>query len=412
LFRWFKDTRTTYNLAMAHLLDKKIHLKPAGVVSLGLVEAQLQKMFVAKAGVLALARRHHRLLRTPKVPRQQAVKSVIAVFKAHYTREKKRLAMQARYPHAIAFRSRPRFCPGLKAKRMYGSDSISIEKKSFHLLDDSTFGLYQRMKFGGRAVFNRLKTQAGMNALMPVQCDFKVHFRHGKFYLILPSRRPPKKRVPRSDQEPIAAIDPGVRVPFTVYSPTGSVAEVGTNSQRVLDKHIASIDSGRQRLRAVRYAVDLERVFDWPCRKTKRNQRRRLRRARKRRAGAEDKAKRVIRDFHYKTAHYLLQHFRTIVLPRTSSHNWRTNRLARTTKRRSMMLRHGMFAARLIQTASDYPGSRVVRCSEAYTSRQCGACGKINDQLGSSKVFTCAGCGAVADRDVHAARNILLRCLQ
>jgi len=357
-------------------------------------------------------RTHHRLLRTPKVPRQQAVKSVIAVFKAHYTREKKRLILKAKYPHALAFRSRPRFCPGLKAKRMYGSDSISIEKKSFRLLDDSTFGLYQRMKFGGRAVFNQLKTQAGMNALMPVQCDFKVHFRHGKFYLILPFRRPPKKRVPHIDQEPIAAIDPGVRVPFTVYSPTGSVAEVGTNSQRVLDKHIASIDSGRQRLRAVRYAVDLERVFDWPCRKTKRNQRRRLRRARKRRAGAEDKAKRVIRDFHYKTAHYLLQHFRTIVLPRTSSHNWRTNRLARTTKRRSMMLRHGMFAARLVQTASDYPGSRVVRCSEAYTSRQCGACGKINDQLGSSKVFTCAGCGAVADRDVHAARNILLRCLQ
>ena len=412
LFRWFKDTRKTYNLAMAHLLEKKIHLQPAGGVNLGLLEAQLQKMFVSKAGVLELTRRHHRLLRTPKVPRQQAVKSVIAVFKAHFTRENKRLAMQARYPHAAAFRRAPRFCPGLKARRMCASDSISIEKVSIRLLDDNTVGLFQRMKFGGRAVFSRLKTQAGMSALLPVQCDFKVHFRHGKFYLILPSRRPPKERVPRVDQEPIAAIDPGVRVPFTVYSPTGTVVEVGTNSQRVLDKHITSIDRGRQQLRAVRSAVDLERAFGGLCRKTKRNQRRRLRRARKRRAGAEDKAKRVVRDFHYKTAHYLLRHFRTIVLPRTSSHSWRTNSLARTTKRRSMMLRHGMFAARLVQTASDYPGSRVVRCSEAYTSRQCGACGKINDQLGSSKVFTCAGCGAIADRDVHAARNILLRCLQ
>jgi hypothetical protein len=44
-------------------------------------------------------------------------------------------------------------------------------------------------------------------------------------------------------------------------------------------------------------------------RKLKRNQRRRLRHARQKYHRAEDKAKRVIRDFHYKTAHYLLQRF-------------------------------------------------------------------------------------------------------
>ena len=63
------------------------------------------------------------------------------------------------------------------------------------------------------------------------------------------------------------------------------------------------------------------------------------------------------------------------------------------------------------QTSTDYAGSRVIRCSEAYTSKQCGACGELNDRLGSSKVFSCAACGATADRDVHAARNILLRCI-
>ena len=86
--------------------------------------------------------------------------------------------------------------------------------------------------------------------------------------------------------------------------------------------------------------------------------------------------------------------------------------MAAVTKQRSMMLRHGMFASRLIQTASDYEGIRIIRCSEAYTSKQCGACGELNDKLGGSKTFNCQQCGAVADRDVHAARNILLRCLQ
>ena len=38
------------------------------------------------------------------------------------------------------------------------------------------------------------------------------------------------------------------------------------------------------------------------------------------------------------------------------------------------------------------------------TSKQCGACGELNDKLGGSKTFNCQKCGAVADRDVHAAR--------
>jgi putative transposase len=239
-----------------------------------------------------------------------------------------------------------------------------------------------------------------------------VHFRHGKFYLVLPFRRPLKKRLALIDTKSIAAIDPGVRVPFTIYSPEGTVAEVGVNCTRVLDKHLQRIANGKETVRDVYAQVAVERECRFLDRKLRKKQRRRIRIASKKAQGAEDRAKRVIRDFHYKTAHYLLQRFKTIILPHTSSHRWRTNSLAAVTKRRSMMLRHGMFASRLIQTASDYEGIRIIRCSEAYTSKQCGACGELNDKLGGSKTFNCQECGAVADRDVHAARNILLRCLQ
>ena len=71
----------------------------------------------------------------------------------------------------------------------------------------------------------------------------------------------------------------------------------------------------------------------------------------------------------------------------------------------------GQFAQRLIETATWYPGSKIVRGSEAYTSKQCGRCGHLNDKLGGSEVFCCEECSATADRDVHAARNILLRFL-
>jgi hypothetical protein len=55
--------------------------------------------------------------------------------------------------------------------------------------------------------------------------------------------------------------------------------------------------------------------------------------------------------------------------------------------------------------------SKVLRGSEAYIPKQCGTCGVINDKLGGSRVFTCRSCGAIGDRDIHAAKNILLRFL-
>jgi hypothetical protein len=43
---------------------------------------------------------------------------------------------------------------------------------------------------------------------------------------------------------------------------------------------------------------------------------------------------------------------------------------------------------------------------------QCGKCGTLNETLGSSRTFGCGLCDAKGDRDVHTARNILLRFLK
>ena len=76
------------------------------------------------------------------------------------------------------------------------------------------------------------------------------------------------------------------------------------------------------------------------------------------------------------------------------------------------MLAFGQFGRRLVETATMYKNRTILRGSEAYTSKQCGACGSINDRLGSSITFVCPNCSSVADRDVHAARNILLRFME
>ncbi len=69
--------------------------------------------------------------------------------------------------------------------------------------------------------------------------------------------------------------------------------------------------------------------------------------------------------------------------------------------------------SQLLTKAREYPRCRVVLTQEPFTSKTCGACGWLHHKLGGAKEFRCgrAGCGAVFDRDLNGARNILLRYL-
>jgi transposase len=115
---------------------------------------------------------------------------------------------------------------------------------------------------------------------------------------------------------------------------------------------------------------------------------------------------------HYTVAHDLCRNNEQIALPFTSSHYWRRGKKLNTmVKRRSMMLAFGKFRQCLKETSTWYTSPSDAGGSEAYTSKQCGICGTLNDKLGGSEIFKCCSCGVMADRDVHAARNILMRFL-
>ena len=144
-------------------------------------------------------------------------------------------------------------------------------------------------------------------------------------------------------------------------------------------------------------------TFSRGDRRAKKHLRTKLWSTRKNYHRAERKAKNVIRNFHYNVAHDLLRRNRTIIYPTTSAHQWvRGKGLHRSVKRRAQMLAFGQFGRRLVETSTMYKNRTILRGSEAYTSKQCGACGSINDRLGSSITFVCPNCSSVADRDVHA----------
>ena len=136
-----------------------------------------------------------------------------------------------------------------------------------------------------------------------------------------------------------------------------------------------------------------------------------LYRTRKMYRNAEQKAQNVVKDIHYKASHFLCQSFDTILYPDFNAKAIAQGPLNKIVKRRLNMLSFYQFSQRLQQTATFYPNVTIKRGSEAYTSKQCGGCGVLNDKLGGKEVFDCNECGLRADRDMHAARNILLRHL-
>lgn len=119
---------------------------------------------------------------------------------------------------------------------------------------------------------------------------------------------------------------------------------------------------------------------------------------------------------HHKCAKWLCSNYDVIILPvfetqRMTSRKGKRRRLNSKTCRQMYTWSHYTFRQRLLYKATEYENTRVVLCTEEYTSKTCGLCGGLNHKLGGSKHFVCpnAACGARVDRDANGARNIYIK---
>jgi hypothetical protein len=404
---WFKDARWTYNCALGHVLQNKWHTTTS-TMTINEMESFLVRRFVSAAGL------HGRALlrtRTPKVIRQQAVKSLLASIKMIRTKRLKQ-------PQAVF---RPGFKEGLQ-------DSIRMESRSIRYLGPRTCSIFRNWtpvlpeKVIGCALGDGTRrTRSRQYVFRAISLgdeireddmhkDFSIHFKHGRFVLQLPRTVAVGTRQSVASPSRVVAIDPGIRRFATTYSPEGSATIYGDNTSQVLDRLSKRIDRTKT---TMDIALQKHQESKRQSRKKKRARRTRLRRSTRRYYSALLKATNVVKDFHYKVSHSLLARHDTIICPTTTSHKWRQGPSLRSiVKRRILLLSFGSFARRLVQCATMYKNKTIVRGSEAYTSKQCGRCGTLQDKLGSSLLFTCGQCALESDRDIHAARNILLRFIE
>lgn len=243
---------------------------------------------------------------------------------------------------------------------------------------------------------------ANINAreALPDKLDHTVRFikdRLKRYFIVVlekveikPAREYRRKRT--------IALDPGVRVFQTTYDDTGLTTEWGAGDMKRLFK-------------LCRHADRLQGEFS-----TKGVEKRRRRSLKKAWFRLIERIGNLVKEVHSKLAKWLCEEYTVILLPKfeTSRMIRRLERKLHTNTARSMVTwRHYQFRELLKAKARLYSDVRVIECSEAYTSKTCGKCGTINPKLGGSKTFRCinASCGLEADRDHHAARNILLRHL-
>ena len=116
---------------------------------------------------------------------------------------------------------------------------------------------------------------------------------------------------------------------------------------------------------------------------------------------------------------WLCKTYKVILIPKFNAKAMskrKGRKIHKKTVRGMLCWAHYRFRQRLMKKSMLFKDCKVIECDQAYTSKTCGYCGTINYKLGSSKVFKCKHEGCTkkfinSDRDIHAARNILLRYL-
>ena len=284
----------------------------------------------------------------------------------------------------------------------YGNCKVLADERTIILpyeLRGKTSPLNEIVLFMKNGVPDVLKSRNDKNF---VREEVKVLMsRNGNLHVVIPLTLSQVQEAGSfSDGVKIVALDPGVRAFQTFYTPTGQCGKIGTCSGDDVNG-----SSGLEKMERLLKKIDKTISTLSKPEVLKSKKRRRLKRQKYRKL---DQVKNVRNDFHRKTCVWLLRNFDIVLLPKFEVKDMVTS-LNSKTCRAMYTWAHYAFKQRLLEMSQKYTHKKVLIVNEAYTTRTCGNCFVVNNNVGASKVFCCVHCDLEADRDVHAARNILLR---
>ena len=302
------------------------------------------------------------LFETPKEVRTQSLKSLCSNFKSAFSNLKNN--------------NISKFKMKFKSKKSI-TDSMVIPKSAISF-ENNKFKIYPRYS-KTEYLLGKRKNKKLNN--LKIEHDCKLIKQYNKYYLLVPVKIN-KKNNKQSNQ--IISLDAGNRTFLTGYSPNGHTLEINRN-KKLLIKYFERLDL----LRSLRTKKKI--------RKTKLYKQ-------------ELKIKNFVNDLHWKSCNYLVNNYSNIFLGQLESQKCSMKMFNSKCNRNLLTLSHYLFRQRLIYKCNEN-NVKICITSEEYTSKTCTNCGKLNNKLGSSKVFNCSSCELKIDRDVNGARNILIKSI-
>ena len=230
-----------------------------------------------------------------------------------------------------------------------------------------------------------------------IEHDCRISYENSRFFLLIPYYKEEIKPIPRHT---VISLDSGIRTFQTGYSPEGHTVEICKNPNDKLRKMYNKLDDLNKKYFDTKVNGSFTKKF-----KEKRTA------ISKRRRIIFEKIRNIIDNLHWKTIKFLTSNYKDIIISDFRVKELlKLKELRHISKRVLSSLSHYRFRRRLIEKCH-CRGNYLCIFDESYTSKTCSECGKINQFLGAKKVFECPYCDYVADRDINAGRNILLKVL-
>ena len=206
------------------------------------------------------------------------------------------------------------------------------------------------------------------------------------YFLYIPIETTPKTS--SDNRSRICGVDLGVRTLATVYS-------TNTNGRNI------SIHEYEQR-------IDLLRSLNKKITFLKQLKRDKLRIRKKQLKKREKKKKDLVDKMHWDFINDLLKKHDVVYIGDIKSHDIVQQCNNSTLNQDLNDLKFYVLKTRLLYKAS-VMDKRVFYINEHYTTKTCSACGQINNNVGSSKMFECEHCKLKTGRDSNASKNMLLK---
>lgn len=361
LRQWFGCARSTYNWALACIKKKPGEYKKTNLV-------WMKKRFTRKCNIPSNKKY---LLECPTHVRDGAISDLVTAYNSNFAKKKN----NSNHKFDMKFRSKK------------DDQCINLDLDDIKDFDPEAGTISMYTSYIKEAIAFHKKKQNGIPSNLKYDCKLVLN-RLGRMHLIITSHIPNLTREDQTGErkDKWCAIDPGVRTPWSIYSPEDGIA------YRIGNKDIGRVQ---------RMCVHLDKLLSKRMTYRVRKAVRRLR----------DRIKNVVTEVHCKTVRFLVSNFDNIVIPPFEVSGMvkkGARKIRKKTVRQMLSWRHYAFRLRLMQCA-EREGVNVYVRGEEYTTKSCTSCFALKNNIGGAKTYKCDHCKVVIDRDLNGARNIFLK---